>query len=305
MTIALSLKVNDGLVLAADSASTVLVRNPDGNINVANIYNNSNKVFNLYKGLPIGMVTWGAGNIGTASITTLAKDLRDRLSGRNRQFEDWRVTKDDYSISAIAHRVKEFMFDELYAPAFQDWTDKPSLGFIVAGYSARAGMAEEYRIEVNGGQVSGPDALRNQEEAGITWSGAAEPINRLLLGFSGNLPTVLQQNLGVPSNQIQIVVDTLKQALTAPLAVPAMPLQDAIDLAEFLVDVTIGFSRFAPGAPVVGGPIEIATISKHEHFKWIRRKHYFKREFNPEDSEYDTNSQHRHGYEQRGERGNE
>lgn len=282
MTIAISLKVNDGLVLAADSASTLLAQNPDGSTGVVNVYNNANKIFNLYKGLPVGMVTWGSGNIGVASISTLAKDLRDRLSGRDAAHADWAIERDSYTIAQVAQRVREFMFDDLYERAFTDWPEKPSLGFIVAGYSARADMAEEYKIESSGNQIVGPDALRAQEEAGITWSGTPEAINRLLLGFSGNLALVLQQNLGVPLDQIGIVINTLQQALATPLAMPAMPLQDAIDLAEFLVDLTIKYSRFAPGAPVVGGPIEVAAISKHEHFKWIRRKHYFTRQFNPE-----------------------
>ncbi len=60
-----------------------------------------------------------------------------------------------------------------------------------------------------------------------------------------------------------------------------MPIQDAIDLAEFLVDLTTKFIRFCDGAQTVGGPIEIATITKHEDFKWIKRKHFFPRELQP------------------------
>jgi len=63
-----------------------------------------------------------------------------------------------------------------------------------------------------------------------------------------------------------------------------MPLIDAIELAEFLVDLTIKFTRFLPEAKMVGGPIEVAAISKYEGFRWIKRKHYFDRALNPEDS---------------------
>jgi len=48
-----------------------------------------------------------------------------------------------------------------------------------------------------------------------------------------------------------------------------------VNLAAFLVETTISFSRFSPGATTVDGPVEIATITKHEGFKWIRRKHYY------------------------------
>jgi hypothetical protein len=54
------------------------------------------------------------------------------------------------------------------------------------------------------------------------------------------------------------------------LVMPAMPVQDAIDLARYLVETTIGFMRFSIArAKTVGGPIEVAAITKHEGFKWV------------------------------------
>jgi len=61
-----------------------------------------------------------------------------------------------------------------------------------------------------------------------------------------------------------------------------MPIQDAIDLAGFLVHAAIAFSRFLPGMQIVGGPIEIAAITKHKGFKWISRKHYYDYALNQE-----------------------
>ncbi len=128
VTIAVRIVVSEGAILAADSASTLVVFGPDGQTSVANVYNNANKVFNLYKGLPTGAVTWGAGNIGAHAISTLAKDFRSVIT---------------------------------------------------------AGDADQR------------------------------------------------------------------------------------------VDCTIGFQRFMPGPDTVGGPVEVAAITKHEGFKWIARKHYF------------------------------
>jgi hypothetical protein len=78
------------------------------------------------------------------------------------------------------------------------------------------------------------------------------------------------------------LIGFLATNLQAPLVFPPMPIQDTIDLAEWLVQTAIMYSRFSPGAPVVGGPIESAAITKHEGFKWIHRKHYYQREFNQE-----------------------
>lgn len=61
----------------------------------------------------------------------------------------------------------------------------------------------------------------------------------------------------------------------------AMPLQDAIDLVKYMIDVTVGFVRFTPGPPTVAEPIDIAAITKHEGSRWVRRKHYYSPDLNP------------------------
>jgi hypothetical protein len=285
LTIAISIKINDGLVLASDSASTVLGATQDGQLQVFNVYNNADKVFNLQKGLPIGAITWGAGSIGQASTSTIMKDLRKIFTdGEEEKHPGWKLDKKNYSVQEVADRLKQFVFDELYAPTFRDFPHKkPDLGFIVAGYSANAPMADEFQIDIKEGQCNGPRPVRTREQIGMTWGGDPEALNRLIAGVSGPLPQVLQNLFRVQPSQMPQVMQAIQQASQLPFVLPAMPLQDAIDLAEFLVDLTIKFSRFMPGPPTVGGPIEIAAISKHEGFRWTRRKYYFNRELNPEE----------------------
>ncbi|MDQ3386929.1 MAG: hypothetical protein M3475_04900 [Actinomycetota bacterium] len=172
-----------------------------------------------------------------------------------------------------------------YLGEFERSEYKPPLSFLVGGYSAGERLAEAYHVEIHEGGfcpqpqlVSGPD----DADAQVFWDGQPEALNRLLAGYGTGLPDVLRQGLGVPDQQIVPAMNIIEQALEAPLVHAAMPIQDAIDLAEFLVNLTIGYSRFNPGAPTVGGPIEIAVITKHEQFKWVRRKHYFNHKLNPE-----------------------
>jgi len=284
MTIAISLKVDDGVILASDSATSLMIRDPQGNTGVGNIYNTANKVFNLRKGLPIGAITWGAGSIGNASISTLIKDLRKRYSGEDSAHTDWHIDPDNYTVQEVAKKLKEFIFDELYTPAFASWADKPVLGFMVAGYSANEKLAEEYKIDIKNGACNGPVLIRQKSDSGVTWSGEPEAINRLMFGIAGQLPNVLVNQLGLQPANVQTAITAIQQACHAPLVMPAMPMQDAIDLAEFFIDLTIKFSKFNMGAPTVGGPIEIAAITKHEGFKWVKRKHYFDTKLNPEES---------------------
>ena len=61
-----------------------------------------------------------------------------------------------------------------------------------------------------------------------------------------------------------------------------MPTGDAIALADFLVGTTKQFVHFLRGADTVGGDTDLATITRHEGFKWIRRKHFYPRDLNLE-----------------------
>lgn len=278
MTIAISLKINDGLVLAADSATTLVQNGPQGPVAV-NVYNNANKIFNLRKGLRIGAVTWGAGSIGAASTSTLLKDFRDELTNGS---NDWKLDTNEYSVQDVAEKLKRFIYDEHYKPKFQAETGKPEIGFIVAGYSTNGANAEEYRIDIQAdGQCTGPKPVRKEDECGITWSGQPEALNRLILGISALAPEVLKSELNLDDERVKDLMHAMVPRLQAPLISSAMPLQDAIDLAEFLADVAVQWSRFMPGAQSVGGPVEVAAISKHEGFRWIKRKYYFSRNLNP------------------------
>lgn len=280
MTIAITLKVHDGLVLGSDSATTLIGPvGPNGEQAVVNVYNNANKVFNLCKGLPIGGMTWGAGSIGVASISTITKDLRKRFMDPTHA---WHLDPGNYKMEDVAKRTREFFYDELYTPTYANSPIKPSMGFLVAGYSAGEGLPEEWLIEINNGACQPPKLIRQQGETGMSWYGEPEAITRMILGYSPALPRILGQ-MGIPQQQIAPAIDIIRQNLAVPFVQAPMPIQDAIDLAEFLIHTTIMYSRFAPGAKTVGGPAELAAITKHEGYKWIERKHYFDPRLNPEE----------------------
>jgi len=60
-----------------------------------------------------------------------------------------------------------------------------------------------------------------------------------------------------------------------------MPKQELIQLAEALVSITAIERKASREEATVGGPIDVAIITKHEGFVWIKRKHYFPKELNP------------------------
>jgi hypothetical protein len=277
MSIAIVVKVSDGIVLASDSASSLFVSDQHGRKGIINVYNHADKIFNLSKGKPIGMIGCGFGGIGGTSISTLTKDLRNRFMTENNS--DW-FLGEDYSMQDVAEKVRKYFFEEKYNPEYHDATEKPPIFIFIAGYSAKTETPEVWQVQILDGNSPDPILLRDQNSTGLNWGGETEAISRLIKSLSNDFPKVLK-DMGVPDNQIEPALKKISEKLEKPLVLPAMPIQDAIDLARFLVTLTIEFVRFSPGAPTVGGPIELATITKHEGFKWIQRKYYYNKNLNP------------------------
>jgi hypothetical protein len=285
MTIAIAIKVHDGIVLAADSAVTIATHRPDGGLEqVAYVYNNANKICNLVKGLPVGAMFWGPASIGPASMASVLKDLRQRMTRAPSGVDGWHVDQAAWQIGDIANRLKRHL-DERIA-AVPGWAG--SGGALVAGHSVEQDLAESWVVEIKCGVVQDPMRVDpSPEEAYWVANGEPEAIQRLLLGIPGGLATSLSsglKQLGVPddkvASQVAKLVECVRETSQASVIHPAMPMQDAIELADFLASMTRAYSRFTPGAATVGGPIDLAAITKHEGFKWVRRKHYFDQKYN-------------------------
>jgi hypothetical protein len=71
--------------------------------------------------------------------------------------------------------------------------------------------------------------------------------------------------------------ETLKAAFSRDTldSVRFMPKPDLAAFAESLVTVTSMMRKASIGPETVGGPIDVAIISRHEGFVWVKRKHYF------------------------------
>jgi hypothetical protein len=63
--------------------------------------------------------------------------------------------------------------------------------------------------------------------------------------------------------------------------VAALPKTDLASMAESLVNLTSLKRRVSLQAETVGGPVDVAVISRSDGFIWIKRKEYFRPELNP------------------------
>lgn len=64
-------------------------------------------------------------------------------------------------------------------------------------------------------------------------------------------------------------------------AVSSLPKDELGKMAETLVSLTSFKRKFSLGMETVGGPTDVAVISRGDGFIWIKRKHYFDKELNP------------------------
>ncbi|HEC1652466.1 TPA: hypothetical protein R1156_004471 [Yersinia enterocolitica] len=74
----------------------------------------------------------------------------------------------------------------------------------------------------------------------------------------------------IHENYVRKVVDMVK----------FLPKQDLAYMAESLVNLTAFKRKVSEDSETVGGPIDVAIISKTDGFIWVRRKHYFDKELN-------------------------
>lgn len=283
MTVCVAVKVHDCIVFAADSASSLIEGSTDdGRPLIANVYAHGNKVFNLKKGLPIAAMTCGMGNIGPVSISTLAKDLRERFCSDD---PDWAVDPAQYRIDEICEKAKRFFYDEHYAPLEAKPNGPHEFQFWIAGNGSGQTHGEIWRFKIVNGEADGPECLASEGDFDILYDGQPEAINRIVNGYSQFLPQALVE-MGLKEENLDSVLAHVEAATYARLISPAMPVQDAIALADYLVETTKGYVRFLPGADTVGGDTDICVVTKHEGFKWVRRKHYFDTVLNPQEDHH-------------------
>jgi hypothetical protein len=248
---------------------------------VTNVYNHGKKVFALRKGLPIVAMTCGMGNIAGSSIDLLAKDFRALLSGDG----EWRLDPALYTIQEVAEKAHSYFYEEQYLKDENRPKGDHSFELFVGGISSGERFSEVWKISIVNGEATGAVCQSERGNSGVLWAGQPDAMNRLILGFSSSIIDVLKEG-GLEEPALGQVLESFRTKAQAGLVHPAMPVQDAIDLADFLVSTTIGFTKFLPGANTVGGAIDVATVTRHEGFKWIRRKHYYPGNLNPLETDH-------------------
>lgn len=210
---------------------------------------------------PMGVMTWGLGSISSRSIQSLVME-----------FEFDYIPTGKFRVEKVAEDLLAFIMAR-YDAAIPSPTPLETLGLFVGGYSDGEFFSSQYSVELpaqRAWQAVRPDVAPGKPDFGAHWFGATDALQRLILGFD---PPSLEKLVarGVDPKSVQAWVDAHDASL--PLVFDGMPLQDAIDFAEWATTVVIGRWRFGLGAQLVGGDVDIAVI-RPRSFHWAQRKQW-------------------------------
>lgn len=270
MTIVISMKVPDGLALAADSITALYGASSEEDgasseeeVRVVQTYEHGEKLARLGKTL-IGTLTYGIGGIGNRTIGSLISEFVTE------RFDSGLPNEENYKVSDIAQNLCDF-FHERYEDSYEDEENQPVLGFIISGYSAGSFFPEDYGFQLP--RETEISRIRPDRDGspifGVAWRGFTEPVERFVKGISTHAWDALNENTSLDVTEELITEISNQSGYSIPYG--SMPLQDAVDYVNLLANIAKGVSRFIPEAPPVGGKIELATIT-YEEFDWIVRK---------------------------------
>jgi hypothetical protein len=251
VTIIASVKVRDGLILGTDSMTQISAQTEDGP-QLLKSYSNARKLFQI-RDAPVGVMTYGLGNIGNRSIEGLVLDFNRTAAATMPAVVDLAQSLYDF--------VRE-QYDALYA--LVEPAQKPALGFYVAGYSADAPFPEELEFLLP--RDDAPLVAREPEQFGASWRGIDIAFTRIYKGLDPRIIPWLQEK-GLTDAD----VDELFSQLEIGVLYDGMPVQDAINFATYILETTIGWTEFQIGAPSCGRPLQVATVLFDEGFHWVAK----------------------------------
>src|SRR4029077_8256838 len=153
-------------------------------------YSHAQKIFQVGN-LPIGILTYGIGNIGTRSIGSYILEFGYNLG------------QEQLPVKDVAERLLAFLGNH-YATVFPGTPTitPPPLGIYVAGYNnskAFDANAEEWEFVIP--RDIAPILVRAPAVFGAAWRGMDLPFSRLFFGVDGRLANDLGQESFEPLRQ--------------------------------------------------------------------------------------------------------
>lgn len=265
MSLGIAFKGAEGIVLAADSRVVLTATSDEASPNNVQrgFYDNATKLLRVSGQEYVGVVTYGAGAIVQEHPRTahsLLPEFESGLSAAN----CGRLSVEDF-----ANRLSDF-FELQWRDSSMSPNHEPMV-FIVGGYNHGESYGRVYQFSVPA-DPSPLEVHAGKSQFGMIWGGQRQFADRLIQGFDEHLPKVAQQALELSDDQKATLEKQLKENLQAPIPFPFLPLQDSVDLSILLIRTTMAVQNWVIGNRGVGGPIDVATVTRADGFQPVQLK---------------------------------
>lgn len=258
MSLGVVIKGPEGVVLAADSRVTLGARQPDGTQLLVN-FDNATKLL-TFSGAHrfVGAVTYGSAVIGLRTAHSFIPEFEVSLpSGKRLPVKDF------------AERLQRF-YTEQWVDSMPKEYAGPKMTFIVGGYDEKAPYGSVYLFEVPGDVA--PIERSPAADFGMTWGGQLEVASRLIRGYDPAVFNLVGKHLDLSPEKIQALEAAVAPNIEFRIPYQLLPLQDCINLATFLVRTTITAQTLGVGIRGVGGPIDVAYVTRTQGLRFVQQK---------------------------------
>jgi hypothetical protein len=264
MSLCISVAIPEGIVMAGESRQTQII----GGVNRISS-DSAVKVFQLSETVLAATAGWAflqsQGSAIQRNISSLVEIFKPSIPANS-------------TVEAIATQLWTY-FNSVYQshisylPGSAMPAGQVALNFIVAGYDPGSTLGQVYVVDIP--STTPPMAARTSENPGAWWIGQVDVVARIMNGYDFrilNLPLVQSANQAATARQ---QLDGFNYAIFWN----AMSIQDAIDFAVAMIQVTTTIQKFTAGIAMqpgevagVGGSIDVAIVRPNENVTWIARK---------------------------------
>jgi hypothetical protein len=260
MSLGIAFKGPEGIVIAADSRVTLTGTMPSGQT-VQSSYDNATKLLKVKGQDFVGVVTYGAGSIGSMEPRTAHSFLPEFESELHAAGES------RLSVEEFSSRLSTFFVARWNAGGMPAAADP--MVFLIAGFDEGSVYGKVFQVVV---PASPTPVEQTVDVFGLTFGGQVELVQRMLGGYDPRAVEVAQSALGLDAAQAATLRTALTQQLGLAIPYQFLPLQDCVDLVIFLVRSTVMVHKWLVGTRGVGGAIDVATITRTEGFQAIQTK---------------------------------
>jgi len=260
MSLAVAIKGPEGVVLAADSRVSLTAESPGAPPFPVN-FDHATKLLSFaghHKN--VGAVTYGAAIIGEGRTAhSFLPEFDSSLEGIEQM-----------GVPDFAERLGGFFMDQWKSNMPGEYKGA-SMMFIVGGYDPGSAYGRVYLFDV----PRRPDPVEQNPGSssfGMTWGGQLQIASRIIHGYDPGLVAFLKAELDLEDDRVLALLTKAQQALGYTIPYSVLPLQDCVDLATFMIRTTIQAQDLAITHRGVGGPIDVAVITRTNGLQFIQRK---------------------------------